>query len=258
MVDNITGDDLNSVARCSRYAFGPNRLHYCGPDASSEISYYMNSEAQHPRLQYLLRRFATLYPYLQTIATANHIRDPFDPRVVDAYWIGNKLLDAVSASQFYNLLKNTLQLPKRANAKATRSTYHKISLGALPHHSFHVLHIWRRTGHTATVHNLESIDKCRISWGKIIKIDGPFLTLKRRPIVLSGNTLDFGPATEYRVTRRLDDDGYFDEIKIGDWITIHWDFPCEIISKHKVINLEYYTKKSLRLVTPQLLECLNL
>src|SRR5690606_26836571 len=37
--------------------------------------------------------------YLELIARANSISDPFDPRVVEAFWIGNSLLDQVTPEQ---------------------------------------------------------------------------------------------------------------------------------------------------------------
>ncbi len=43
-------------------------------------------------------------PYLQLIARSNDIADPFDARVVEAYWIGNELLDGVEVRQLYDSL----------------------------------------------------------------------------------------------------------------------------------------------------------
>ena len=43
----------------------------------------------------LARTFEGAWPYLTLIAGANRIADPLDPRVVEAYWVGNELLDPV-------------------------------------------------------------------------------------------------------------------------------------------------------------------
>jgi hypothetical protein len=59
---------MDGVLRCSRYAFGPNRLHFCGPDANREIWDYVNEGFTDFGLQKLLRGFETLYPYLDRIA----------------------------------------------------------------------------------------------------------------------------------------------------------------------------------------------
>ncbi len=246
--------NVDGIARCSRYAFGPNRLHYCGPDASQEIYAYMHNNSSDKRLEQLMTQFAVLYPYLQLIASSNGISDPFDRRVVEAYWLGNSLLDTISSQQFYRHLDETLDIKKRFGTSGARETYDKLPQGALPHHSFHVMHIWRRSGNVAENHSIDSIDKCCISGGQVITIDGPKLTIKRKPIILKEDSLVYGDPIEEPVVRRLDDDNYFDDVQIGDWITIHWDFPCEIVTEQEVQQLERYTEKTLALVTPQLLE----
>ena len=95
---------ITSLLRCSRYAFGPNRLHYCGPNASNQVYAYMNENIEDLGLRSILEKFKTLYPYLRHIAQANGIKDPFDPRVVEAYWVGNALLDTVPKKKFYHFL----------------------------------------------------------------------------------------------------------------------------------------------------------
>jgi len=56
-----------------------------------------------------------------------------------------------------------------------------------------------------------------------------------------------GPEIEKKVVRRLSDDPIFDEVKVGDVISIHWDMPCEILTKKQLANLKKYTKLSLAL-----------
>ncbi len=78
-----------------RYAFPPNQLGYCGaPDYLALFEYVAQHRADKGLIE-LERRFEGAYPYLQLIAQANGIPDPFDRRVVEAYWIGNACLDGV-------------------------------------------------------------------------------------------------------------------------------------------------------------------
>ena len=63
----------DGVARCARYAFGPNRLHMCGPDANREVLAYLSEGVADDGLMYLLAKFKTLYPYLETIAHAKRL-----------------------------------------------------------------------------------------------------------------------------------------------------------------------------------------
>src|SRR3954454_8571301 len=84
----------------ARYAYGPNRLGYCGPDAVTELFEEGTSGADDRALRELARRFEGAWPYLELIAHANGLSDALDRRVVEAYWLGNDLLDAVGPSAF--------------------------------------------------------------------------------------------------------------------------------------------------------------
>ncbi|MDP1629277.1 MAG: DUF6390 family protein, partial [bacterium] len=55
------------------------------------------------------------------------------------------------------------------------------------------------------------------------------------------------PAETIEVWREFDDKAFIKNPKIGDWISIHWDWACEILSPRQVRNLEYYTLQSLNL-----------
>ncbi|KPJ84999.1 hypothetical protein AMJ57_04665, partial [Parcubacteria bacterium SG8_24] len=183
---------MDGILRCSRYAFGPNRLHYCGPDANSEILAYLRQGESDPGLESLLSMFRTMYPYLQLIAEANGLADPFDEQVVEAYWIGNRLLEAVGRKPFYRHLSETLGMRRRIGGRAFNLVTDKLAAGALPHHSFHVFDIWKRTGNTETEHTLESMDSCRISWGRVTAVDGPSVTLLSEPLLLREGKLTLG------------------------------------------------------------------
>jgi len=237
----------DGVARCTRYAFGPNRLHLCGPDMNQEVLAYINAGASDQGLTNILQGFNTLFPYLKEIARANHIKDPFDSNVVEAYWLGNKLLDTIPAKTFYHHLTDNLKLKKKTPTKQFSYLTGKLARGALMHHSFHVLNVWHRTGHSDSEHTLDSLDKCRISWGKIIKIDGPLLTASRQPLTLKDGKLALGPPQQVKIHRRLEASTILDHIKTDDTITIHWDLPCEIISPTQLQNLKKYTALSIKL-----------
>jgi hypothetical protein len=88
-----------------RYAYAPNRLGYCGPADHQSLFGYLTEGRVDTGLAQLARRFDGAYPYLLLIARANRLDDPFDPRVVEAYWIGNALLERVGAAPFFESLK---------------------------------------------------------------------------------------------------------------------------------------------------------
>ncbi len=238
--------NISGILRCSRYAFGPNKLHYCGPDKNEEILAYLENNRQDFGLKGLLQEFKTMYPYLCHIARENKIKDPFDDRVVEAYWLGNELLETIEKKQFYRHLKEGLDLEKKLNHKLFNQVTEKIRRGALPHHSFHVLDIWKRTGNLETEHTLESLDNCRISWGQVQKVEGPFVTLKTKPLIIRNGKLGLGEPIFKKLTRHLESSG-LEQLKPNDIVSFHWNALCEVITKKQAVALEKYTLLHLNL-----------
>src|SRR5207249_2775873 len=82
-----------------RYGFMPNKLRYCGGDDNRTLlEYGLAQEVDHD-LERILRKFTGALPYLTLIARANGIADPFDDRVVEAYWLRNDLPRTFDARQ---------------------------------------------------------------------------------------------------------------------------------------------------------------
>lgn len=237
---------MDGILRCSRYAFGPNRLHYCGPDRNSQLFANIKEEVVDPDLTRILSQFETMYPYLVHIAHANRIKNPLDDRVVEAYWIGNALLDRVDKQLFYEHLVDGLGLKKKLG-KSFAIVEDKIGLGAVPHHSFHVLDIWRRTGNLDCAHTLESMDDCRISWGIVEDIAGPFISVSRVPLLYENKKLLFGLAVPMRYARRLESDYEIEQLKLGDIVSIHWGIICERITPKQASALKKYTLRHIAL-----------
>jgi len=204
-----------------------------------------------PGLLAMLTKFQTLYPYLRLIADANGIRDTFDDRVVEAYWLGNELLEKVGRRNFFRHLADGLQLKRKITATQLDGITAPLSQGAVPHHSYHVFSVWKRTGNTGSPHTIESIDACRISWGKVTAIDGPKITVLRRPVKQCGDHLILGRTQPATVLRPLDARDDIAEVKVGQIITMHWDVPCEAISERQKQNLKLYTIKHLKLAATE-------
>ena len=118
---------------------------------------------------------------------------------------------------------------------------------ALPHHSFHVLNIWKRTGNMAITHTIESIDSCRIGWGTVIAVDGPYITIDTQSIAENVDKLYIKNAVQKKLTRSLEAREDIEQVKAGDIITYHWGVPCEVISKKQSVLLEKYTLRSIAL-----------
>lgn len=233
--------NMDGLLRCGRYAFGPNRLHYCGPDANQEIFSYLDHEVADVGLAQLLKGFQTMYPYLRLIADANHIPDAFDNRVVEAYWIGNELLDHVQVQKFYTHLRDEQRLGQRMGWETVNVLADKVVQGAVPHHSFHVLEVWRRTGHQGKEITLESMDSCRISWGKVTKVDGPNIHADVEPLVIMNGQLALGATVNKKITRSLGAELDIESLQPSQIITIHWGVPCEVVTPAQAAELKRRT-----------------
>lgn len=233
--------DINGLVYCAQYAFPPNSLGYCGPPKNTDLKEYTEEGITDKGLIGILSRFETLYPYLTLIAHENGIKDPFDPRVVEAYWLGNALLTNITQKQIYAHFAEALSLKKKLKPKDFEWLMGKIPQGSLPTHSFHVLNIFTRTGHHATDHTIETMDNCRIGWGKIIRNpesgskENDSIKVETQPLILQNGKLALGKPimkTILLLNKKLQ----------GTYISFHWNIACDALSLKQVRNLQTYTQ----------------
>ena len=236
-----------------RYAFPPNRLGYCGPDDAQALFEYVSSARADRGLVELERRFEGAYPYLCLIARANGIADPLDRRVVEAYWIGNEYLQRVDAASFHQSLDERFRprIPRRDFEWLTS----KLAIGAKPHHNFHVFEVYRRAGlmHDARAAiAVETMDACRISWGRIVAVDGPQLLVARRPLRLIAGKLALAEDEIVHAIRQIEGRGFADQACPGDYVSIHWNWVCERLDDMSLRRLAGATRRSLQLANQTL------
>lgn len=241
-------EQFNGVLTCARYAFRPNRLNYCGPDKNNELLEYVEAEETDGGLAMILKKFETLYPYLKLIADSNKIKNPFDKRVSDGYWIGNEMLAAAGAAKLYYHLADGLNLKKKLSPEEICALKNKMAKGANPHHSFHVFNIWQRTGHTENPHTLFTMDECRIGWGRVAARTEKIITVVYEPLMFNNGKLIFGAPTAKNIFYELNNQKVF----VGDWISFHWSSFCEVLSPEQLKNLKYWTMINLELANLKL------
>lgn len=238
---------LNGANLCTRFAYPPNSLSLCGPDKKSDLLYSSSLVQIDSGTLEILQQFTTLYPYLSLIAYHNNIRDTFDTRVVEAYWIGNSLLNNISQSELFFHLTDTLKLKKKLKIKNYRSLLDKISFGTIPHHSFHVLNIYKRTGHVTDSHTVKTMDACLINWGKVVKLNKNSILVETKPLSIINNRLDLGPKVIRQINPQGEKDILFKKLKTEDYVSYHWGYFCQKLCPDQLRNLIYYTKLSLSL-----------
>lgn len=228
----------------ARYGFPPNRLELCGPSESRAILDYLAARTSDRGLEEILKQFAGAYPYLSFIAASNGISDPFDPRVVDAYWVGNDLLNNVRMTDFYRHLEERFQ--KRAPKKLFQAVLGQIPDGARPHHNFHVFAMPIRTGHVEVAHTVHTMDECRISWGTVTAVMEDELLVERRPLVMRADELILGDS-EIRTVRWRFDGKIVCSAGLGDVVAIHWGCVCDCLTVPQLARLRRETRHHLAL-----------
>ncbi len=227
----------------ARYAFMPNRLGFCGGTHEHGLFEACAEAQSSPDLRDWAKQFEGAYPYLQLIASANHLPDPLDYRVVEAYWLGNDLLGGVRLAPLYDSLRE--RFAPRLQAKTLDLVLGKVPVGAEPFHAFHVLDVCRRTG--ALADNLETLDNCRISWGQVQCIEPGYLQAAVQPIVFEAGRLALGRPVSRRIVRQFQQRGFVDDARVGDWISIHWGWACDRLSERQLQQLRRHTLRHLRL-----------
>jgi hypothetical protein len=225
----------------ARYAYPPNELGYCGPDDHRALLEYAAMGTVDPGLAHLARGFAGAWPYLELIAGATGVGQPLDRRVVEAYWLGSSLLDRVDMTTFGNALLERFR--SRAGA-GWGYLAEAIPVGALPTHSFHVFGVYPWVGllrGERSEHPLHVLERCRIRWGKVLSVDGDQAVVLSRPLTWDGHQLALGAHRPETVTRGLDGAGLTAVVAPGDWVSMHWGWICDRLSRRQLANLRRYS-----------------
>jgi hypothetical protein len=229
----------------ARYAYGPNRFGYCGPDDADELL-EAGVANQDPVLRNLARKFEGAYPYLALIARSNGIADPLDRRVVEAYWLGNDLLASVPIGALGASLDERFR--PRLGPDEWRWLASKPVSGARPVHAFHVLDVFPRVGLIRGGHVdgiMEILDSCRIRWGRVLERFGDQLVVSATRLELvEGRLRHTEPAVE-RVQAWRDATGFIDVPEPGDVVSIHWAWACDRLDARQLTNLATWTNRHL-------------
>jgi hypothetical protein len=256
--------------RFARYALPPNSLGYCGPDDTGALFEQAVVLAAPPvaapptaapptaapptapgpvrragaevvsGLRSLAEGFEGAWPYLELISSANGLADPLDDDVVSAYWLGGPLLDRLGALDAGN------HVDARFRARAGHwwaEVAAALEPGALLSHAFHVLVVgpWvgmMRTGRVEAP--LQVMDRCRVRWGVVRAVDGDAAVVDCAPLEFGAGKLRLGvPAPE---TVRLGDGGHHPcgPVAVGDTVSLHWDWVCEVLSEPEQRRLRAY------------------
>ncbi len=237
----------------ARYAYAPNEAGYCGSHDHRALLEYGASGLVDPGLAQLARAFGGAWPYLALIAEATGIQDPLDYRVVEAYWVGNSLLDRIPVTAFGNSIEERFR--KCAGPGWNRLT-EAIPAGGIAHHSFQVFCVYPWVGMLdqpfSAQDALSVLDRCRIRWGQVVSVCGEEVVVRSQPLVWEARSLSYGPPRLESVTRALDGLGFVADPQPGEWLALHWGWVCDRLTPRQQRNLRGYTAKVLEMTNRRL------
>lgn len=236
---------MSGLRLAALYGIVTQRLGFCGPQEKpvkkTLLNYLSGKKISTEKIRKILKDFKGAFPYYKLIAKSNKIKDPFDERVVKAYWIGNRLLEKVRTTDLKKMIIDDFSTPSLFKKKDTKEKAKKIPQGSKPHHSFHVLMVGSVSGKILLTEKL--MDLCRIGWGRVIG-----LNKSQNQIKVKYQPLVFKKAPCLGVLKEKSliwDKDILPNIKIGDQISFHWNHAIQVLDKRDIENLQRYTKRTL-------------
>jgi len=244
----VTMQKYDGAILSARHSFMPNRLGYCGPDENEVLLEACLSNRRSKELIGALEAFTGAQPYLRFIAQSQGL-ETFDYRVVEAYWIGNDILERIPRTGFYDHLRE--RLAKKFPKEHVKRLFETKPFATFPHHALHVFNAFstmgtvpesfaNAVGRDDEVGGL--MDKCRISWGRVLGLDNDGnLTVEYEPIRRRDGKLSLGKPVYTKITSRINGNSLMQGTNVGDWVSFHWGFACSVLSAQQVANLKKYT-----------------
>ncbi|WP_327286890.1 DUF6390 family protein [Streptomyces sp. NBC_01198] len=206
----------------ARYAYPPNELGYCGPDDASAM---LRTEAA-AEIGLRAREFEGAWCYLEFLAETAGLADPLDEQVVEAYWIGNELLDRASPAALLDRMRDRFRTQPGG-------TWREAGAGALAHHSFQVFDVYPWAGLLRTTGNptaLSVLDRCRIRTGLVHEVHGETATVESAPLEWDGAAMVTGAPRRERVRWSTGGRALIACPSPGDLVALHWDWVCDVVT----------------------------
>jgi hypothetical protein len=156
------------------------------------------------------------------------------------------LIESVTASQLADSLRTRFR--PRLRSKTFQDLQSAAPSGSKPVHAFHVLDVFPKLGLMRSEQAdrvLETMDRCRVRWGRVIEQAGDDLVVRAVPLTLVAGKLAFGEPRVERVTAFRQGRGFVAEVAPGDVISIHWDWACDVLEGPTLARLVATTRREL-------------
>lgn len=215
---------------------------------------FILGELSIPQILPTLEKFEAAYAYYRLIAEKNKMPSPFNKKVVEAYWLGNELLDKFTADDLRQFIIKRLCQPGLLSKKEAVKRAALVPAGSKPHHSFHVMVLGSITGSVDFTGNTKLKDTCRVGWGRVVSAKGGpasggktgKITVSYDPL-MGKKTIEFGKQTRKEI---IWDKDLLPSIEVGDWVSFHWNYAIQKLNEENIINLYKYTQNTLSSLMP--------
>ncbi|MGI8416358.1 MAG: DUF6390 family protein [Nakamurella sp.] len=237
-------------AMFARYAYPPNVLGYCGSGDGHELLEFADrhqgpdpSPARPVDIGQRARTFDGAWPYLEHLAAVCGADSAMEARVVEAYWVGNELLESGDDEAFASAVRTAFGGERGTDLEALETSPRPVA-----HHSFHVFAVYPWVGilrRTGAQQALEVLDRCRIRWGRVDAVDGAEVRLQSRPLTWDGSLIGLGAPRSECARLSVDGRSLTTAVQPGDWIALHWDWVCDRLTPTQLAALRRFTARQL-------------
>lgn len=242
---------MSGVKLAVLYGLMPHQLGLCGSEldlTQKILRKYLNGQTDEMKARAALKNFRGAYPYYKLIARVNKIEDVLDKRVVEAYWLGNELLEEITITDLRRMIIKDFSGAGLLSNSAAEKKAAAIPRDSKAHHAFHVLRIGSVTGSIDFTGQTKLKDSCRIGWGKVANGKRLMASGKNQKIkviyqpLVGKNEIKLGRPVAKKI---IWDKKIIPNLKKGDWVSFHWGMAVQILTPNNVKKLEKYTQITL-------------
>lgn len=226
------------LVMAASYSMRPNELGNCGvKDAFKTLhDFVLNPDAfNEADIRRLLETFEFASSYYRVIATANNIEDIFDEKAVEAYWIGNSLLEQVNIDELRLAIEKDLTRDRWTKGKIEKELHLIAPNNVRAHHSMSALYYIKKPNMTPAMKT--HFDECRVGWGEITSVHEEDVEVLHRPLVFDmQKKIDLAWPEKKFICK-----GFLRQPKIGQIASFHLNYGIQILSTEQEKNLSRVT-----------------
>ncbi|MDP2855955.1 MAG: DUF6390 family protein [bacterium] len=185
----------------------------CGQNNLKTLRDFIQTGRQPKNLRQMLLSFPNAVKSLKRLSRQFGIKDIFDYRLVEAYWLGNSLLESFPKNKKPFHLASLLQNLKPALKK-------DLPCG------------------------VKLLENCRISYGQIVSIEKPISQKEKigKAAIIEYNPLGSREKTVVFQKDKIKKVNFIDSrIKKDDCVSLHHNYICSILTEKQLIQLAGHT-----------------